>query len=415
MDKNTVDALLTGMVQSADHVSDLIFIGGKPPLVETHGRLYEFPIDTPDSLLTSEIIDAIAHHMMEGNERLLSMYSSTGSCDTSYEVPDVARFRVNVYRQNAGRAIVMRKFPSEIPSLEGLGLPAVFHEMVKERNGIILVTGATGSGKTTTLAAMLNHVNHHEPIHIVTLEDPIEFVYPASRAAMSQRELGRDFESFAQGLRVALRQAPKVILIGEIRDRETMEIAMTASETGHIVFSTLHTINAGQTINRILGFFGRDEQEQVRYRLAETIRYIVSQRLVASAAGTRLLVTEVMGSSLRTRESIRYGEAEGKTFQEIIEAASIAGWHSFDQSLMKAFRDNLITEETALLYCNDRNRMRRDLDQHLKAAGADAMQSAASGLKMTRPKLVDAGTAAERPRATVIHPSAPKAVAAAVN
>src|SRR3954447_19555518 len=401
MDKSTVDALLTGMVQSADHVSDLIFIEGKPPLVESHGRLCDFPIDTPGSLLTSEIIEAIARCMMEKNDRLLSMYSATGSCDTSYEVSNTARFRVNIFKQNAGRALVMRKFPSEIPTFEGLGLPPVFHEMVKERNGIILVTGATGSGKTTTLAAMLNHVNHHDPIHIVTLEDPIEFVYPPSRAAMSQRELGRDFESFAQGLRVALRQAPKAILIGEIRDRETMDIAMTASETGHIVFSTMHTINAGQTINRILGFFSRDEEEQVRYRLAETIRYIVSQRLVASTAGTRLLATEVMGSSLRTRESIRCGESEGKTFQEIIEAASTLGWHSFDQTLLKAYRENLVTEETALFYSTDRNRMRRDIDLLLKVRG-DAEQNAVSGLKMTSPREAGAENTPEKPRRVVI-------------
>ena len=200
---------------------------------------------------------------------------------------------------------------------------------MKEKNGIVLVTGAAGNGKSTTLAAMLNEINQTQPIHVLTLEDPIEFIHEPARAAISQRELGRDFESFAAGLRVALRQSPKGILLGEIRDRETMEIALTAAETGHIVFSTLHTINAGQTINRILGFFGRDEEEQVRYRLADTIRYIVSQRLVNKRGGGRLLVTEVLGSNLRTRESFRYGEAEGKTFREIIEAASTSGWHTF--------------------------------------------------------------------------------------
>ncbi len=381
MDRATVDSLLAGMVQSAEQVSDLVFIQGKPPLVECHGRLQEFPIDTPDSLLTADIIEEVASHIINGNARLLEMYATTGSCDTSHQIPDVARLRVNIYKQNAGRAIVMRKFPSEIPTLEKLGLPPVFQEIVKERNGIILVTGATGSGKTTTLAAMLNHLSQTEPIHLLTLEDPIEFIYPPGRAAVSQRELGRDFESFAHGLRVALRQAPKGILLGEIRDRETMEIAMTASETGHIVFSTLHTINAGQTINRILGFFSREEEEQIRYRLSDTLRYVVSQRLVANTTGSRSLITEVVGNSLRTRETIRYGESEGKTFQEIIEAASTLGWHSFDQCLVRAFEAGTVTEENVLLYCTNKGKMRRALDLLLKCRGSSEPDSL-SGLKL---------------------------------
>lgn len=381
MDRATVNALIAGMVQSAEQVSDLIFIHGKPPLVESQGHLQDFPIDMPGSLLTNEVIDQIAAQVIDGNERLLDMYATTGSCDTSYEVPGVARLRVNIYKQNAGRGIVMRKFPTEIPTLEKLGLPPVFREIVKERNGIILVTGAAGSGKTTTLAAMLNHLNQTEPIHILTLEDPIEFLHPPGRAAISQRELGRDFESFAHGLRVALRQAPKGILLGEIRDRETMEIALTASETGHIVFSTLHTINAGQTINRILGFFSREEQEQIRYRLADTLRYVVSQRLVANTVGTRLLITEVIGNSLRTRESIRYGESEGKTFHEIIEAASTLGWHTFDQCLLHACEAGVVTEENALLYCTNKGKMRRDLDLWQKRRGTPGADSL-SGLKL---------------------------------
>jgi twitching motility protein PilT len=400
MDRATVNALLAGMVQSAEQVSDLIFIQGKTPLVESHGRLQEFAIDTPDSLLTAELIEEIAGHIVGDNQRLAELYGATGSCDTSYEVHGVARMRVNIYKQNSGRAIVMRKFPSEIPSLANLGLPAVFEQIVTERNGIVLVTGATGSGKTTTLAAMINHLNQTEPIHILTLEDPIEYLYPTGRAAVSQRELGRDFESFAHGLRVALRQAPKAILLGEIRDRETMEIAMTAAETGHIVFSTLHTINAGQTINRILGFFTREEEDQVRIRLAEILRYVVSQRLVANNTGSRLLMTEVIGNSLRTRESIRYGESEGKTLHEIIEAASTLGWHSFDQCLLKAFAEGEVSQESALLYCTNKGLMRRNLDL-LQKKLSKAPESL-SGLKLDMvapPKLaaaqaISAGNAA---------------------
>src|SRR5207249_5452552 len=233
--------------------------------------------------------------------------------------------------------------------------------MLKEKNGIILVTGGTGSGKTTTLAAMLNELNATQEIHIVTLEDPIEYRHPHRRAAMSQRELGNDFPTFASGLRAAMRQAPKVILVGEIRDRESLEIAMSASETGHIVFSTLHTINAGQTINRILGMFPREKEQQLRQRLSETLRYVISQRLVNKIDGGRLLVTEIMGNNMRTRETIIYGESESKSFNEIIEASSAYGWHTFDQSLIAACQAGIVTEETAMLSCTNKGKVRREL------------------------------------------------------
>jgi twitching motility protein PilT len=365
MNKTTVDALIVSMLETADRVSDLLFINGKPPLVETDGRLSVFEMNP----LTCESIDALAKEITGGDERLLSDYAASGSCDCSYAVENVARFRVNIYKENNGRAIVMRKLQPDVPTLSGLGLPPVFQEIVKEKNGIILVTGAAGSGKTTTLAALINELNQTQPIHVVTLEDPIEFVHPHVCAALSHRELGRDFRSFAEGLRAALRQAPKVILVGEIRDRETMEIALTAAETGHVVFSTLHTINAGQTINRILGFFTNDEEEQLRYRLSDTVRYIVSQRLVPRLPSGRLLISEILGSNLRTRESIRYGESEGKTFHEIIDAGTIYGWHSFDHCLLKGLEAAQVTEETALLYCNDKGNMRRRMDLLKKRSG----------------------------------------------
>jgi twitching motility protein PilT len=251
--------------------------------------------------------------------------------------------------------------------------------MVKEKNGIIFVTGSTGSGKTTTLAAMLNELNQTQQIHILTLEDPIEFVHPHQKALFNQRELGKDFPDFASGLRAALRQAPKAILVGEIRDRETVEIAMTASETGHIVFTTMHTINAGQTINRILGMFSKDEEQQLRQRMADTIRFVVSQRLVQKVGGGRLMVNEIMGSSLRTRETLLYGEREGSTFQEIIDAGGTMGWHSFDQCLLEAFKADKITDETALIFCAHKNKMRRDLDMVMKLR--NQLFDAPSGLR----------------------------------
>ena len=385
MDNQSIDALLGAMIQSREGVSDLLFTVGKRPVVETHGWLEEFVVETPEPVFGPKEIGQLTDHIINGDERLMNDLATWGSCDCSYTLKDVARFRINIFKQNGKQAIVMRKLQSEVPTLEKLGLPPIFREIVKEKNGIILVTGGTGTGKTTTLAAMLNELNQTEEIHIVTLEDPIEFFHSHGKAAISQRELGKDFPNFADGLRAALRQAPKAILVGEIRDRETLEIAMTASETGHIVFSTLHTINAGQTINRILGMFGREEEQQLRQRLAATLRYIVSQRLVNKIDGGRLLVTEIMGSSLRTRETIVYGESENKSFHEIIEAGSSLGWHSFDQSILEAYKAGIITEETALVSCTNKGKLRRELDTLQKQRGA-ANEQAPSGLKLHIPE-----------------------------
>src|SRR6202453_946451 len=278
--KEDVDSLLSSMIEAYDGVSDLFFVVGKPPQIEAYGKLKPYPDDSPAAILTPNKVEDLAVYLMNGIERLQRDFLNMGACDCSYGIEGFARFRVNIFRQSGHHAIVMRKLNSVIPTIDKLGLQPVFREMIKEKTGIIFVTGATGSGKTTTLAAMLNELNQQNEFHIVTLEDPIEFMHQHAKATFSQRELGRDFPEFAAGLRSALRQAPKVILVGEIRDRETMEIALTAGETGHVVYSTLHTINAGQTINRILGMFDRDEEAQVRERLAGSLRYIVSQRLV---------------------------------------------------------------------------------------------------------------------------------------
>src|SRR2546430_5927769 len=381
------------MLESTDGVSDLLFIAGKPPLVEVHGRLADFPIDTPENVLTPALIEQLGGQIMNGSERLRLEFANSGSCDCSYAIENLALFRVNIFKQNGKHAIVMRKLQSNVPTLDKLALPPIFREIVKEKDGIILLTGGTGTGKTTTLAAMLNELNATQEIHIVTLEDPIEFFHTHRKAAISQRELGKDFPNFADGLRAALRQAPKAILVGEIRDRETLEIAMTASETGHIVFSTLHTVNAGQTINRILGMFSREEEQQLRQRLAATLRYVVSQRLVHKVGGGRLLVTEIMGNSLRTRETIIYGESENKSFHEIIEAGSTLGWHTFDQSLIAAYQAGIVTQETAMLSCTNKGKVRQELDQIQRRKGA-ALTHAPSGLKLNIPepiRIIDEG------------------------
>ena len=357
-----LDRLLLTMIQSAEGISDLLFVAGKPPQVEVHGSLEPVAGAGLEAVLTGAHIEKLAHAILNNNAKLLRDLTEHGSCDCSYGLRDFCRFRVNIYRQNGSYAMVLRRLQAAVPSLDSLALPPAFREIIKEKNGLIFVTGGSGNGKTTTLAAMLNEINLTSKVHVVTLEDPVEFLHPQLQSTISQRELGRDFYNFPDGLRAALRQAPKVILVGEIRDRETLEIALTAGETGHLVFTTLHTISAGQTINRILGMFSKDEEQQVRERLVGSLRYIVGQRLVPKKQGGRMLVTELMGSSLRTREAIELGEAENRRLADIIEAGNTAGWHSFEQSLLKAYQEDLITEETALLYCINKPAMRQRLD-----------------------------------------------------
>jgi twitching motility protein PilT len=403
--KDEFDQLLKSMIESCEGVSDLLFVVDRHPQVENHGKLVPFAPNPAESVLTSARIEGWARVIIGENQRLVQDLAKAGSCDCGYQLAGVCRFRVNIYRQNGNYAMVLRKLNTKIPSIDGLKLAPVFREVIKEKNGIVFVTGGTGSGKTTTLAALLNEVNQSSEVHVVTLEDPIEFMHPHVKATFSQREMGRDFFSFADGLRAALRQAPKIILVGEIRDRETMEIALTAAETGHVVFSTLHTISAAQTINRILGMFETEEEKQVRERLAETLRYVISQRLVPKAPGGRLLVTELLGSNMRSREAIALGETENRRLPDIIEAGSPAGWHSFEQSLLKAFEENLVTEETALLYCVNRTQMRQRIDTAQKRRDSGP---GSSNLKM---KVVEE---AKKPRPAPILPEMKPGVATSV-
>ena len=391
-----LDRVLTAMIQSAEGISDLLFVAGMPPQVEAHGALELHPFDWPEPVLTGERIESLAHVIINHNGKLLRDLAEQGSCDCSYALENSCRFRVNIYRQNGSLAMVMRRLQSEIPTLESLGLPSAFRDIIREKNGLVFVTGGSGNGKTTTLAALMNEVNHTSQVHVVSLEDPVEFLHPHRQSTFSHRELGRDFFNFPDGLRAALRQAPKIILVGEIRDRETMEIALTAGETGHLVLSTLHTISPSQTIHRILGLFGKDEEQLVRERLAGALRYIIGQRLVPKQGGGRLLVTELMGSSLRTREAIELGENENRRLHDIIEAGANAGWHSFEQSLLKAYEEDLITEETALLYSVNKPAMRQRLD----IAHSHIRRTAKANPAV--PMMVVA--AAERPPSPVVEP-----------
>ena len=381
MRKLELDSILRSMVGSYEGISDLVFAVGRPLQVEAQGVLK--PVRTPHNIhsLTPTQIEHIALNIMRDNRRLIADLLRYGSCDCGYGVDDRIRFRVNIFRQRGNWAIVMRALQTETPSFQSLRLPSIFQEMVEEQNGLILVTGATGSGKTTTLASLLNEINRTKPVHIVTLEDPIEFIHKHQKATFNQRELGADFDTYPNGLRAAVRQAPKVILVGEMRDRDTVEIALTAAETGHLVLSTLHTVDAGQSISRILGMFPRDEEKQLRLRLSEMLRYIVSQRLAPKRdANERVLLMEIMGHSLRTKEAIALGETEGRDFYDIIHDGFAFGWMTFDQSIMHAFESELISEETANLYATRKGVVQRHIDQIKKQRGLH--KETKSGLRL---------------------------------
>jgi twitching motility protein PilT len=350
-------------------VSDLNFTVDRPLQVEQNGELVPVASNPSIDRLTPFQTEMIALNLINGNHRLTEDLVRTGSCDSSYSVADQLRFRVNVFSQRGRYSVVMRKLNTEIPSLTQLQLPEIFRQVAQEKTGLVLVTGATGSGKSTTLAAILNEINLTKSVHIITLEDPVEFVHPHRKSTFNQREMGSDFSSFAAGLRAALRQAPKVVLVGEMRDRETVEIGLAAAETGHLVFSTLHTIDAGQTVNRILGMFEPEEQEQIRIRLADTLRWVISQRLAPKVGGGRYALFETMGANLRTKETIVQGESEGKSFYEIIESNHTFGWRNFDQACLEAYERGSISEETALLYCTKKGVVTRAIDQIKKSRG----------------------------------------------
>jgi twitching motility protein PilT len=379
-----LDRILSAMLKTYDGISDLNFSVGHPPQVEDFGELKPVYIDPPVESLTPYQTEQIALTIMQGNRRLIYDYLTTGACDCSYSLTDEARFRVSIFRQQGHFSVVLRKLYGQVPNLRTLGLPTIFSEIAKEKTGLVLVTGATGSGKTTTLAALLNEINETQPVHVITLEDPIEFVHPRLKATFNQRELGHDFNNYPNGLRAALRQAPKVILVGEMRDRPTVEVALMAAETGHLVLSTLHTVDAGQSINRILGLFSLGEEKQLRIRLADTLRYVVSQRLAPKVGGGRQLLTEILGHNLRTQEAIALGEGEHRSFYEIIEASQPFGWMTFDQSILNAYESGFISEETARLFASRKGRITRGIDLIQKTRGYDTDLD--SGLRLDLPE-----------------------------
>jgi twitching motility protein PilT len=356
-----LDPLLETMLDAAPKISDLNLSVGRPPQVEVDGQLRAVPYAGIERLLPYQT-ELIAMRLLAGKRDATDRLVRTGSTDLSYSLARRTRFRVNIFAQRGSYSVVLRVIPSTVPTVEELGIPTVINEIAAERNGIVLVTGPTGSGKSTTLAAIINKLNREKAIHIITIEDPIEYLHPHNMATINQREVGADTQTFALALRAALRQAPKVILVGEMRDVETISIALEASETGHLVLSTLHTIDASKTIDRIIGVFPKNEERQVRTRFAQSFKWIVSQRLIPKQGGGRMAVCEILRSNSRTREYVAEGEKEGKSLIDAMEDGVLEGMQSFDHELERLINTGQLDRETALSYATNRTNLQLRLD-----------------------------------------------------
>ncbi|HEX4487688.1 MAG TPA: PilT/PilU family type 4a pilus ATPase [Terriglobales bacterium] len=354
----TTPALLEAMLRSAPKISDLFFSPGRPPLIEVNGRL----APTGPRALSADDTRRIASDLINGNQNAMTTLRDLGSCDVSYSLPNLSRFRVNIFMQRGSCAIVMRVIPAAVPSFEQLNLPQELRAVAELRNGVVLVTGPTGSGKSSTLAAIIDLINQQQAYHILTIEDPIEFLHPHKSCIVHQRELHSDTPTFAHALRAALRQAPKAILVGEMRDKETIEIAMEAAETGHLVLSTLHTIDASKTVERIIGVFPLAEQHTIRNRLAKSFRYIVSQRLLPRKdGGGRVAAIEILKSTLRTREYVEKGEGDGKTLLDAMRSSTTEGMQYFDGEIERLVREGVISMDTGMAYATNPGNFRLEM------------------------------------------------------
>ncbi|HWG88948.1 MAG TPA: PilT/PilU family type 4a pilus ATPase [Candidatus Acidoferrales bacterium] len=370
------NVVLASMLQVSPNVSDLIFSPGRPPQVEISGNLAGVKVGDL-AMLTAADTKRIATDLMAGNTTAVEQLRVQGAADLSYSLPGISRFRVNIFMQRGTCAIVMRVIPPEIPTFDKLRLPVQLREIAQLKNGIVLVTGPTGSGKSSTLAAIIDMINETCCYHIVTIEDPIEFIHRHKKGTVHQRELHSDTPSFALALRAALRQAPKVILVGEMRDRETIEIALEAAETGHLVFSTLHTIDASKTVERIVGAFPLSEQQLIRTRLAGSFRWIVSQRLMTRKDGKgRIAAVEILRSNMRTRDYMEKGESEGRSLLDAINDGGLDGMQSFDTELERFVRENQISIETALAYSSNQNNLRLALSDFIEEQQSELVSMA---------------------------------------
>jgi twitching motility protein PilT len=349
--------IIERMLLVSDKISDLNFSVGQPPQVEVNGKLTSVqPLGLQK--LTPYQTEVIAMTLLEGNPDATTRLAHTGSADLSYSLPTHVRFRVNIFQQRGSYSIVMRVIPTEVPTLDSLQLPAYLEEIASLRNGIVLITGPTGAGKTSTLAALIDRINSEHQYHIITLEDPIEFLHQHRRSTINQREIGMDAKDFPSALRAALRQAPKVILVGEMRDYETTEIALEAAETGHLVLSTLHTIDASKTVDRIIGLYPKNEEAVIRTRLAQTFRYILSQRLIPRADGQgRIAAVEVLKATPRTREYLQNGESEGKTLLDAMRDSKLDGMQDFDSVIKDFIQRKIVTLEDGLTFATNQNNL----------------------------------------------------------
>jgi twitching motility protein PilT len=363
------------MLKAHGHISDLIFSPGRAPQVEVDGQLVELPLKGLERLTPADT-GHIARSILGNNDHAARKLESEGTTDISYGLDGVSRFRVNVFRQRGSCAIVMRVVPNRIPSFQDLNLPPHIAELCDLRNGIVLVTGPTGSGKSSTLAAVIDKMNEQKAIHILTIEDPIEFLHRHKKATIHQRELHTDTPTFSSALRAALRQAPKVILVGEMRDRETIEIALEASETGHLVLSTLHTIDAAKTVERIIGAFPMEDQLGIRNRLSKAFRFILSQRLLPRLDGSgRIAVLEILKSSMRTREYVEKGETEGKSLLDAMRDGTNDGMQHFDAEIEKLIRSGVVDLETGLTYATNAGNLRLELADFIESGSKVEAQS----------------------------------------
>jgi len=384
----TTPSIIAAMLRAAKGTSDLIFSPGRAPQVEANGQLVQLRI-TNVNVLSAEDTARIAADLIGHNAHALEKLKEEGSCDISYSLPKVSRFRVNIFTQRGSCAIIMRVIPSSVPDFQKLNLPLQLAEAAELKPGIVLVTGPTGSGKSSTLAAFVNKINEEKACHIITIEDPIEFIHAHKKATIHQRELHSDTPSFPLALRAALRQAPKVILVGEMRDKQTIETALEAAETGHLVFSTLHTIDAAKTVERVIGVFPVSDQQATRARFAKTFTYVVSQRLMPRRDATgKIAVFEILKSTLRTREYVHRGEAEGKSLLDAMRDGSTEGMQCFDDEIEKLVRANVIDLETAFSYSTNPGNLRLQL--------ADLLEQQAS-VPSADIKIEPRPTAAEKP------------------
>ena len=363
-------SVLQRMLAVDSKVSDLIFSPGRPPQVELTGELQSVPIPDLETLRPPQI-KGMVDLMLAGNEQGLDTLDKKGSSDISYSVPGLCRFRVNIFRQRGTHAIVMRVIPTEPPNWKELDLPEAVMNVAQLKNGLVLVTGPTGSGKSTTLAAIIDLINATKKYHIVTIEDPIEFIHEHKLSTVHQRELHSDTPDFALALRAALRQAPKVILVGEMRDRETIEVALEAAETGHLVLSTLHTIDAAKTIDRIIGVFPKIEEAPIRTRLSQSFRRIISQRLMPKVGGGRIAAIEILVSNSRTREYIEKGEKEGRSITDAMNDGEMEGMQTFDAVLEDLIRTGQITRDVGLAYSSNANNLTLQISDMKQPRGDD--------------------------------------------